>query len=122
MRLVSVLLACAACAMTQQPIGIGPDNSAGISPGLSQFFSWYLATPTGGCVPGSTPPGACVGHSPQGDTYYWSAWMPNASGLPVTSGLPIVGTANDFSLTCSGNLELLQLDTWSWLAPTASHI
>jgi hypothetical protein len=122
MRLVSALLACAAFAVAQQPVGIGPSQAANAGLGLVKFFDWYTATPTGGCVNGAN--GACVGHSPQGDTYYWSAWLPNASGLPVTTGLPVVGTANDESAPgCSGgNIALLQLDTWSWAAPTTSHI
>ena len=35
-----------------------------------------------------------------------------------------VGTINDFNLgtICGGNLALLQLDTFSWSSPTASHI
>ena len=100
MRLVKLLFR-AGCfvlaiglAMAQQPIAVGPDSSAGHGPGMVKFFDWYTATPSGGCVPGAT--GFCVGHTPQGDTYYFSAWMPNASGLPVTNGLPVVGTINDY--------------------------
>ena len=128
MRLVK-LMSWAAClclgaglAMAQQPIAIGPDNTAGYGPGMVKFFDWYTATATGGCVPGAT--GFCVGHTPQGDTYYWSAWMPNASGLPVTNGLPIVGTINDYNLGsfCNGNIGVMQLDAFNWAAPTASHM
>jgi hypothetical protein len=119
MRLVSLFFFAFALS-SQQPIGVGPDRSAGSNPGIVNYFDWYYATPSGGCVNGA---GTCVGHSPQGDFYYWSAWLPDASGLPVTSGLPIVGTINDYTaLGCGGNLGLLQLDTWSWAAPSASHI
>src|ERR1035438_5224616 len=53
----------------------------------------------------------------------FSAWLPNASGLPVTGGLPVVGTINDWSFgPCSGNIGVVQLDTFSWSAPTASHM
>ena len=45
------------------------------------------------------------------------------SGLPVTTGRPIVGTLNDWSFAgCSGNVGVAQLDTFSWSTPTASHI
>jgi hypothetical protein len=69
-----------------------------------------------GCKAGS---GYCVGHAPQGDTYYWTAWLPNASGLPATTGLPVVGAVNDFALPghCSGNIAVSQLDTFNWAAP-----
>lgn len=122
MRLVSALLVICAVAvlgLAQQPVAIGPDTTGGSGPGVAKFFDWYSATPSG-CTAGS---GYCVGHTPQGDTYYWTAWLPNASGLPVTTGLPVVGTINDFTLKgCGGNIAVLQLDTWSWAAPTASHI
>ena len=123
MRLVSAMLAVcgvAVLAPAQQPIAAGPDASAGHAPGLIKYFDWYTGTPTGGCTNGAN--GACVGGSPQGDTYYFSAWLPNASGLPVTTGLPVVGTINDYSFgPCNGNIGAIQLDTFSWSAPTASH-
>ena len=113
-----LLIAGAMPVVAQQPISTGPDGSGGW-PGISRYFDWFRATPSG-CTAGA---GACVGAAVQGDTYYMTGWLPNASGLPVTSGLPIVGTANDYGmLGCSGNLMLLQLDTWSWAAPTASHV
>jgi hypothetical protein len=111
----------AVLALAQQPIAVGPDASAGYAPGLVKYFDWYTGKPTGGCTNGTY--GACVGHGPQGDTYYFSAWLPNASGLPVTTGLPVVGTINDYSFgPCSGNIGVIQLDTFSWSAPTASHM
>ena len=109
--------------MAQQPIGMGPGLPGNSGLGMVKFFNWYSATPTGGCRDGAS--GYCVGGSNVGgDTYYWTAWLPNASGLPVKNGLPIVGTINDFNLgtICGGNLALLQLDTFSWSSPTASHI
>ena len=120
MRLAKFLFVCLTV-WAQKPIGIGPDRSAGSSPGVIKYFDWYTGTPSGGCIDGAN--GYCVGHRPQGDFYYWTAWLPDASGLPVTSGLPIVGTINDFTLSgCSGNVAVLQLDAWNWSAPTASHI
>lgn len=104
-------------------LSLGTDASAGYFAGLSRFFDWYTATPTGGCTNGAS--GLCVGTGLQGDTYFWTAWMPDASKLPVTSGLPIVGSTNDanFGTVCPvSNINVLQLDTWSWAAPTASHI
>jgi hypothetical protein len=123
MRLVSAMLAVcgvAVLAPAQQPIAIGPDTTAGSGPGVFKFFDGYPATPSG-CTAGT---GYCVGHNPQGDTYYWTAWLPNASGLPVTTGLPVVGTANDYAFgsLCGGNIGVLQLDTFNWSAPAASHI
>ena len=128
MRLLKRTLLWAGCfafgavlVLAQRPIAVGPDASAGYAPGLIKYFDWYTGTPTGGCTSGTY--GACVGHGPQGDTYYWSAWLPNASGLPVPSGLPVVGTINDWSFgPCGGNIGVVQLDTFSWPAPTASHM
>ena len=112
----------AVVASAQQPVAIGPSAAGNSGLGVVKFFDWYNATATGGCTNGSV--GYCVGHDPQGDTYYWTAWMPNASGLPVTSGLPVVGTINDYSFgpICSGNLGILQLDTFNWASPAASHM
>ncbi len=119
MRLVSLALLGAA-AWGQVPISIGPaHDSTTPNDGIIKMFHWYDGTPQG-CVAGS---GFCVGHTPQGDFYYWSAWLPNASGLPVTTGLPIVGTFNDgHAGSCVGNIGVLQLDAWSFDAPNASHI
>jgi hypothetical protein len=108
-------------AIAQQPIAIGPSLAGNPGLGVVKFLDWYSATPSG-CANGSS--GYCVGPSVQGDTYYWTAWMPNASGLPVTSGLPVVGTINDYSFgpLCSGNVGVLQLDTFSWSSASAAHI
>ena len=122
MRLVKALLVCgvAVLALAQQPIGIGPDTGAGYAPGLVKYLDWYTGSAIN-CTAGAN--GACVGHSPQGDTYYFSAWLPDASGLPVTSGLPVVGTINDWNFgPCGGNIGIVQLDTFSWPAPAASHM
>lgn len=104
-------------------LSLGTDASAGYFPGLSKFFDWDTATPSGGCT--SNSDSRCVGTGLQGDTYFWTAWMPNASQLPVTGGLSIVGTANDAHsvVNCgSSNINILQLDTWDWATPTASHL
>jgi hypothetical protein len=115
------LFAISTAVVAQQPLALGPDLGAGMGRGLAKYFAWYTATPTGGCVAGAN--GYCVGVGLRGDSYYWTAWLPNASGLPVTGGLPIVGTINDYNAaSCSGNIGLLQLDTWSWASPTASHV
>ncbi|MEO8596822.1 MAG: hypothetical protein ABI759_26115 [Candidatus Solibacter sp.] len=120
MRPASALLLCAtAVLMAQQPIAVGPDRSANAGPGIAKFFDWYNGTASG-CSGDSTH--LCVGHTLNGDSYYWTAWMPNASGLPVTNGLPIVGTINDFSAPCTGgNLAILQLDAFNWSNPNASR-
>jgi hypothetical protein len=120
--LLFVTLVLAGGLLSQIPIGLGPDNSAGVWPGYSKYFNWYTATPTGGCTDGSI--GFCVGHNPNGDTYYFSAWLANASQLPVIGGLPVIGTINDYNWGSlwSGNIAVIQLDRWSWSAPTASHM
>ena len=65
----------------------------------------------------------CVGHSPLGDTIFFTGWFADAHLLPVTTGLPVVGTLNDFtSKTCSGNLMVIQLAEFSWSARNASRI
>src|SRR5260370_10985377 len=110
-------------AMAQQPIGIGPSLAGNSGLGVVKFFNWYRAVPTGGCRDGAS--GYCVGGSHVGgDTYYGTGWLPNASGLPVKNGLPIVGAINDFTFgtICGGNVALLQLDTFNWSSPSASHI
>src|SRR5260370_38034283 len=97
-------------AMAQQPIGIGPSLAGNSGLGVVKFFNWYSATPTGGCRDGAS--GYCVGGSNVGGgTYYWTAWVPDARGVPVTRGLPIVGTINDFTLgtICGGHVGLLPL-------------
>ncbi|MBI3888909.1 hypothetical protein HY311_03940 [Candidatus Nomurabacteria bacterium] len=102
------------------PIGMGPG-------GKVDLFDWYNATASG-CSPSSPFPALmCVGGAasskPQGDTYYFSAWLPNASQLPVTTGLPLVGTFNDgTSQNCNGNLALMQLAAFDWSNRNASKI
>jgi hypothetical protein len=120
--LLLLMLAVCAGLQAQIPIGLGPDATAGHGPGYVKYFNWFTATPTGGCTNGSN--GFCVGANPNGDTYYFSAHLINASQLPVTSGLPIVGTINDYNFGSlwAGNIGVLQLDTWSWAAPTAAHM
>ena len=68
-------------ALGQQPVGIGPSIDPGLVSvaGLVKWLDWYHQ----------------IGPAPQGDFYYFSAWLPNASGLPVSGGKPIVGTYND---------------------------
>src|SRR5450759_5718 len=121
-KALTVLAALVVPLAAQQPIAIGPDTTAGAGAGVVKHLNWYTATPSGGCTDGAS--GSCVGHNPQGDTYYWTAWMPNANGLPVTSGLPVVGTINDYNFgsICQGSVGVLQLDTFNWSAPTASHV
>src|ERR1035438_6263911 len=120
MRFASVLLPAAICAcllLAQSPIGFGPGS---LSPGLLDYFDWYPAAASG-CTAGSR--GMCVGHSPSGDTMYFSGWFADAHLLPITTGLPIVGTLNDFtSKTCSGNLMVIQLAAFDWAARNASRI
>src|ERR1035437_1112331 len=118
MRLVisaGLLALVAACLLTAQaPMGLGPGASG---TGLIDIFDWYAGTPSG-CTAG--PRGMCVGGGtggvlPQGDTYYFTGWLANANQLPITTGLPIVGTFNDgTSKTCSNNMALLQLAEFSW--------
>jgi hypothetical protein len=126
MRLSSALLALvAACAVltAQYPVGIGTDNTAAIVPGVVAAYHWYDHAPSG-CTDG--PGLACVGNPLQGDSHFFSAWMPNASALPVTAGLPIVGTLNDYHFPnaggCDGNIMVAQLAVFSWSTPDASAI
>ena len=101
------------CLLAQAPMGIGPSS-------LIQTFVWYNGTPSG-CSAGAR--GMCVGSAncPGGDSLYYTGWMADASLLPITTGLPLVGTSNDFaSKTCSGNLMLMQLAAFSWATPNAS--
>ena len=120
MRLVSTILLTlilACLLLAQSPIGFGPGS---LSPGLVDYFDWYTATASG-CTAGSR--GMCVGHSPVGDTIYFSGWFADAHLLPITTGLPIVGTLNDFtSKTCGGNLMVIQLAAFDWVARNASRI
>lgn len=105
MRLASLFLMIATALSAQ--IAIGPNSAAGL-PGLIKKLDWYNQISTG---------------PPQGDTYLFTAWAASAAGMPVTGGLPIIGTFNDGHFgACSGNLGLLQLDTFSWSTPTASHM
>jgi hypothetical protein len=120
MRLVSTILSTlilACLLLAQAPIGFGPGT---LSVGLLDYFDWYAATPSG-CTAGSR--GMCAGHSPVGDTIYFTGWFADAHLLPVTTGLPVVGTLNDFtSKTCGGNLMVIQLAAFDWAARNASRI
>src|ERR1022692_4693418 len=121
MRLVSVFLSTliCACLLAQSPVGLGTGT---LGAGLDQAFWWYTSTPSG-CS--NTPAGgSCVGHNPIGDTLNYTAWFADASLLPVTTGLPIVGMMNDMGDTaCPGsNFSIAQLAEFSWSAPTASRI
>src|SRR5450759_4430322 len=126
MRLVStVLLALvfACLVLAQAPIGFGPGT---LSLGLLDLFDWYGATASGcSTAQGANggPRGMCVGHAPVGDTLYFTGWFADASKLPVTTGLPVVGTLNDYtSKTCSGNLMVIQLAEFDWTARNSSRI
>ena len=113
--LPALLVACLLPA--QSPIGLGPGT---LSVGLLDRFDWYTATASG-CSAGAR--GMCAGHLPLGDTIYFTGWFADAHLLPVTNGLPVVGTLNDFtSKTCSGNLMVIQLAEFSWSARNASRI
>lgn len=126
MRLASLLLLVpifACLLLAQAPIGFGPGT---ISPGLLDVFDWYPATASGcSAAQGANggPRGMCAGHQPSGDTIYFTGWFQDASQLPVTTGLPIVGTLNDFTMkTCSGNAAVVQLAEFDWTARNASRI
>ena len=109
--LLTLMLAC--LLLSQSPIGFG-------SMAQLDTFDWWLSTASG-CTAGAR--GMCVGHTVQGDTNYFSGWFADASLLPITNGLPIVGTLNDFtSKTCSGNLMLIQLAAFDWAARNASRV
>jgi hypothetical protein len=113
--LVIVIFAC--LLLAQAPIGFGPGT---LSPGLIDVFDWYAATASG-CVAGTG--GMCVGVLPRGDTIYFTGWFADAHLLPITTGLPVVGTLNDFtSKTCSGNVMLIQLAEFNWAAMNANRI
>ena len=109
--LVTLIFAC--LLLAQAPMGFitSPLHS----------LDWWSATASG-CTPGGT--GMCVGaYRPIGDTIYFTAWLANASQLPVTTGLPIVGTLNDFSTaTCGGNVAIVQLSVFDWATPNSSKI
>ena len=120
--IVLIALALGCLLIAQSPITIGGDHTSGYF-GISKILDWYNAMPSG-CTAGT---GYCVGTTPSGDTYFWTAWLPNASGLPITGGLPIVGTINDYSLASpgpgiDGNIAILQLDTFNWSTSLASHV
>lgn len=98
----------------QTPVGFGSSISTSPSalprvPGLIQWLDWYGQNIQGGSTI-------------QGDFQYFTAWLPNASGLPVTSGLPVVGTLNDWQFGSSGNIGITQMDTFSWSSPTSAHM
>lgn len=123
MRLASLILPAliAAGLLAQSPVAIGPGASG---TGTVDQFDWYAGSPSG-CTVGTNE--FCVGSSgPYGDTYYWSAWLANAGQLPVTSGLPIVGTLNDghFGGFCTNtlNVAVIQLAAFSWATPNASKV
>jgi hypothetical protein len=122
MRLVSavlVVLIFACLLLAQAPVGFGPGTTLP-SPGILDYFDWYAATASG-CTAGAG--GMCVGSTPTGDTMYFTGWFADASKLPITTGLPIVGTLNDFhTKNCSGNLAVIQLAEFSWAARNASRI
>lgn len=102
------------------PVGLGFGTTVGV-PGMTNYLDWYAATASG-CTAGTN--GKCVGNFPQGDTPY-CAWLSSASGLPITGGIPVVCTLNDFTWTTSsigGNLMLFQFDTFSWATPNASRM
>ena len=106
------------CLMLGQ-ISTGPINN-GLGPGVVNFIDWFATTPIG-CTPGTN--GWCMGvNNPGGDTGYYQIWLPNASGLPITSGLPVVGTLNDNTVCGHNNISVLQLDTFSWSSPASAHI
>jgi hypothetical protein len=101
----------------QTPIGLGTGT---LSPGVLDYFDWYTATASG-CTAGTRE--MCVGTLPNGDTIYPTGWFAEASQLPVTTGLPIVGTLNDFmTKTCAGNVGVIQIAAFSWAARNASKI
>src|SRR5204863_825089 len=116
-KLILPVLLVACLLPAQSPIGFGPGT---LSVGLLDLFDWYTATASG-CNAGAR--GMCVGHAPLGDTIFFTGWFADAHLLPVTTGLPVVGTLNDFtSKTCSGNLMVIQLAEFSWSARNASRI
>ena len=121
MRLVSLLLLCIVL-LAQAPLGIGPGTTA-LGPGVLDSLDWALV-PASGCTAGAR--GMCTGNTsvPQGDTIYFTGWLANSSLLPITTGLPLVGTMNDFtSVTCThGNLMLMQLAEFSWTAKGSSRM
>ncbi len=117
MRILVLGLVISCGLVGQQPMAIGPNKSATGLVGLVKYFDWFLGTGSG-CVPGVG--GFCTGATLSADTYYWTAWLPNASGLPKTSGLPIVGSVND-SANCS-NMGVMQLDVYDWNNPNAAHV
>src|SRR5664279_5463724 len=105
--------------LAQSPIGLGTGI---LGAGLDQSLYWYSSTPSG-CS--NTPAGgSCVEHNPLGDTMHYTAWFADASMLPVTKGLPIVGMMNDMGdAACPGsNFNITQLAEFSWSAPRASRI
>ncbi len=116
MRFVStilVVLIFTCLLLAQAPIGL-------ITTPLHSL-DWWNATASG-CTAGAT--GMCVGaYRPMGDTIYFTAWLANASQLPVPTGLPIVGTLNDYNAaTCGGNIGIVQLSVFDFATPNASKI
>src|SRR5260370_13376969 len=116
-KLIPVIVMTGCLLPAQSPIGFGPGT---LSIGLLDLFDWYSATASC-CTAGAR--GMCVGHSTAGYHLYFTGWFADAHLLPVTAGLPVVGTLNDFtSKTCSGNLMVIQLAAFSWTARNASRI
>ena len=126
MRFVSTILVVfifACLLLAQAPIGFGPGT---LTLGLLDYFDWYTATPSGcSTAQGANggPRGMCVGGLPNGDTMWFTGWFADSSLLPIKTGLPLVGTANDFvSKTCGGNLMVFQLAEFDWAARNASRM
>jgi hypothetical protein len=128
---VLVPLVFAGLLLAQTPIGFGPGTIA-LGSGLLDFFDWYAGSPSGcstaqgpggGSISSPARDGMCVGGLPSGDTMYFTAWFADASMLPVTTGLPIVGTVNDGqSRLCASSLFILQLAEFDWAARNASRL
>jgi len=106
-------------AFAQGPIAMGPGL-------MTQVFNWNLGTGVGcSTAQGANggPRGMCTNFNIQADTYYFTAWLANASQLPVTTGLPIIGTGNDLTWkTCAANLSIAQLAEFSWSSPNAARV
>jgi len=131
MRLRSVsaclLLLISGLLLAQVPVGVGPGAAAGIL-GIMDTFDWYLGTGAG-CSNSQGRSGfpqnasVCAGALLSGDTPYFTAWLADSSLLPIASGLPIVGTFNDYTMkTCSGNIGISQLAEFNWSSRNAGRM
>src|ERR1035441_4266472 len=124
MRLISacLLLMISSMLLAQVPIGFGP-GTQGL--GRLDFFDWYLGNASGcSTAQGANggPRGMCTGAFPHGDTQLFTGWFADSSLLPITTGLPVVGTFNDCTMkTCSGNVALAQLAEFNWSNRNASR-